>query len=53
MLEINYYKKVKNLFKKIYKKDLNPIEWVWNDLKYFLCTGIHPQYNNELINGIE
>jgi hypothetical protein len=34
-------------------KDLNPIEWVWNDLKYFLCTEIQPQNLKELVNGVK
>ena len=46
---LNIYFNIRNL---IGLKDLNPIELVWNDLKYFLCTEIHPQNKNELINGI-
>ena len=32
--------------------DLNPIELVWNDLKYYMCTHIQPSTKNELISGI-
>jgi hypothetical protein len=30
--------------------DLNPIEMVWNDLKYYLCTKIHPSTKQELLD---
>ena len=29
-----------------------PIELVWNDLKYFLCTVIKPQTQFDLIKGV-
>lgn len=32
--------------------DLNPIEMVWNDLKYFLCTYYKPTSKSDLIEGI-
>jgi len=32
--------------------DLNPVEMVWNDLKYYLCTEVQSKTKNELINGI-
>ena len=32
--------------------DLNPIEMVWNDLKYFLCTHYKPRTKSDLIKGI-
>ena len=32
--------------------DLNPMEMVWNDLKYFLCTKVQPSTKNDLINGV-
>ena len=33
--------------------DLNPIEMVWNDLKYYLCTEVQPTTKDELVNGIQ
>ena len=30
-----------------------PIELVWNDLKYFLCTEVQPQNEMDLINGVK
>ena len=30
-----------------------PIKLVWNDLKYFLCTVIHPHTLEELIYGVK
>ena len=32
--------------------DLNLIEMVWNDLKYFLCTELQPKTKIEPINSI-
>jgi transposase len=32
--------------------DLNPIEMVWNDLKYYLCTQVHPRTKADLLEGI-
>ena len=32
--------------------DLNPIELVWNDLKYYIATHIKPNTMQELIQGI-
>jgi hypothetical protein len=34
-------------------KDINPIEQVWNDLKYFLSHNYKPNSKIELINGIK
>ena len=32
--------------------DLNPIEMVWNDIKYYLSKEVRPKTKNELIEGI-
>ena len=32
--------------------DLNPIEMVWNDIKYYLGIKVQPKTKDELITGI-
>ena len=44
--------KTKHLMYFTFKKDLMPIELVWNDLKYYLCTEVQPQKMKELMKGV-
>ena len=32
--------------------DLNPIEMLWNELKFFLSTVVKPRNKDELVDGI-
>ena len=32
---------------------MNPIENIWNDLKYYLCTKVKPSNKKELCRGIK